>query len=57
MTFKNFSATSASNGGLIEWQIALSQLKRFFSKSMYTLIEAMDKCLFLTFQVNLLRQK
>ena len=29
--FKNFSATSASNGGLIEWKIALFHKKIFLA--------------------------
>ena len=35
--FKNFSATSTSNGGFIEWWISLFHLKIFFGRSMYVL--------------------
>ena len=34
--FKNFSATSTSNGNLIEWPITLFHQKKFLGRSAYT---------------------
>ena len=42
ITFKIFSATSASNGSLLKWKIALF-LKNFFVKSTSALNQAIEK--------------
>ena len=42
ITFKIFSATSASNGSLLKWKIALF-LKIFFVKSTSALNQAIEK--------------
>ena len=57
IVFNNFSATSASNGSLIEWKIALFHKKNIFCRSTYVLNQAIKKCQFFIFKVNFLCQK